>query len=39
MNTPVVNVNVQDFTQQASTPATGIVCVSGVTRRDEYSSS
>lgn len=33
MNTPVVNVNVQDFTQQASTPATGIVCVSGVTRR------
>lgn len=33
MNTPVVNVNVQDFTQQASVPATGIVCVSGVTRR------
>ena len=33
MNTPVVNVNVQDFTQQASSPAVGVVCVSGVTRR------
>lgn len=33
MNTPVVNVNVQNFTQQATVPSTGIVCLAGVTRR------